>query len=436
MRKLSYWRACLLTAVVFLLPGLAKAQDATGYFPPDVNWPLPFSNHPDRDGIFVSAEFIMFRQTNPITGQTVAVRGFKDTDGSISAAVNGVANVGAFFGSGKEALNTNQVSGPNDYQPGTNLEIGYKLSNGASISLGWMFITQHRTLASATSVPFNQAIGVDGADSFMFSPVYGFPPDFAGAFGPNFATGTGTANGLGAVKIGSGATINAAGVITPAAPIGNFLAAYGIWNGASIETITFLQRVQQYQITWRDVVFETENYRCSYTVGPRFFWIWEKFEWRAMDIDTNGNGGPLDTAIYSNIESNRMYGAFAGFSQECYLGHGFAVQLDLQAAMFLDVVREKALYTTGAKDGIPRNTAESKRTITAWNAVPEINGNIQLVWYPIQSVECRLGYNAMAFFNTVSSPHPIDFNYGSLTPEYKSTFRLFDGLNVGISFLF
>jgi hypothetical protein len=328
------------------------------------------------------------------------------------------------------------VSGPNDYQPGTKIDIGYKFENGASISLSWMYLTQHRTLASATSVPFNQAIGVDGADSFMFSPVYGFPPDYAGAFGPGFGTGTGTANGLGAVKIGTGSSLSATGVVGPATPLGNFLAAYGIWNGASIETITFLQRVQQYEITWRDVVFESENYRLSYTVGPRFFWIWEKFEWRVSDLDTNGNGGPLDTAIYSNIESNRMYGAFAGFSQECYLGHGFAVSVDLQGAMLLDVVREKALYTTGAKDGIPRATAESKRTVTQWNAVPEINGNIQLVWYPIQSVEMRIGYNAMAFFNTISSPQPIDFNYGALTPQYKSTFRLFDGLNAGIAFLF
>ncbi len=60
-----------------------------------------------------------------------------------------------------------------------------------------------------------------------------------------------------------------------------------------------------------------------------------------------------------------------------------------------------------------------------------------LVWYPLPSVQVRLGYNAMAFFNTFSSPRPIDFNYGSLTaPMYQSTFRLFDGLNLGLAILF
>src|SRR5205807_4087740 len=136
------------------------------------------------------------------------------------------------------------------------------------------------------------------------------------------------------------------------------------------------------------------------TVGPRFAWIWERFQWRTFDLDTNtGTGGPLDTAIYNNIDSNRMYGPFAGFGSECYLGHGFALQCDIQGAIFLDVIRERQEYTTGVRYGIPQPTAESKRTLTKWTAVPEINGDINLVWYPIQSVEIRLGYNIMTFFN-------------------------------------
>ena len=123
-----------------------------------------------------------------------------------------------------------------------------------------------------------------------------------------------------------------------------------------------------------------------------------------------------------------MYGAFCGWSNECYLGHGFALQFDIQAALFLDVIRERQQYTTGVRYGIPQPTAESKRTLTQWTAVPEVNGSLNLVWYPIQSVQLRLGYDVMAFFNTVSSPRPIDFNYGSLTAPYQSTSRLFDGL--------
>ena len=409
MRTRTFWRACLFTALVLLLPGLVKAQDATGLGSPDVMYPLPLSNRPDLGGFVCSAEYVMFRQTNPLRDQIVAYRGFTDTDGSIAGSFFGLPNTpGTKFGSQREALNTHQATGPNDYSPGFKIDLGYKFDTGGELLFSWMFLTQHQTHASATSVPFGFNAGPDLADSFLFSPVYGFPNDYAGAFDVNHR------------KL----------------PVGNLLAAYGIWNGASIETISFTQRTQQYEITWRDVVFETDNYRLSYLVGPRFFWFWEKFAWRTSDINIDtGEGGPLDTAIYSNIVSNRLYGAHAGFSQECYLGHGFAVQTDIEVAMLLDVVREKAEYRTGAKFGLPQPTAESKRTITTFAPVPEINGSINLVWYPIQSVQVRLGYNAMAFFNTVSSPRPIDFNYGSLTPRYESTFRLLDGLNFGVAII-
>jgi hypothetical protein len=411
MRKLSFWRACLLTGLVLLLPGLARAQsDATGYAAPDPNWPVPFSNRPDLGGFYCAAEFVMYRQTNPLTSQNVAYRGFVDVDGSIGAALGNGLGAGQFYGTKTLALDTHQVSGPNDYQPGTKIDLGYKFYNGGSISISWLYLTEHKTQASATSAPFALNVGVGSPDSFLFSPVYGFPPDYGGAFGVNFG---------GARKIA----------------IGNPLAPYGIWNAATIETISFLQRVQQYEITWRDVVFETENYRLSYLVGPRFFWIWERFQWRTSDVDLTGQGGPLDTAIYNNTDSNRMYGAHAGFSSECYIGKGFALQFDIEGALFLNVIRERQEYTTGARYGLPQVTAESKRTQTQWGAVPEINGDINLVWYPIQSVQLRLGYNAMAFFNTISSPRPIDFNYGSLTAPYHSTFRFFDGLNVGVAVL-
>jgi hypothetical protein len=409
MRTLSIWRASLFTALILLLPGLAQAQDAPGYFPPDINWPTPFSNRPDLGGIYCAAEFVLYRQTNPLTSQNVAYRGFQDVDGSISAALNNGLGAGQFYGTKTLALDTHQVSGPNGYQPGFKIDLGYKFSTGASISLSWLYITEHKTQASATPAPFALNVGFGQTDSFLFSPVYGFPPDYAG----NFTA----ANGRRKIAIG------------------NPLAAYGIWNAASIETISFIQRSEQYEITWRDVVFETENYRLSYLVGPRFFWIWERFQWRTSDLDLNGVGGPLDTAIYNNTDSNRMYGAHAGFSSECYIGKGFALQFDLEGALLLNVIRERQEYTTGARYGLPQPTAESKRSQTQWTATPEINADINLVWYPIQSVQLRLGYNAMAFFNTISSPRPIDFNYGSLTAPYESTFRLFDGLKAGIAFI-
>jgi hypothetical protein len=409
MRTLSCWRAYLVTALVLLLPGAALAQDATGYFPPDCNPPLPFSNRPDLGGLYCGAEFVMYRQTNPLKGQNVAYRGFLDVDGSISLALGDGAGPHTFYGSRQLALDVQQADGPNSYSPGTNIVIGYKFANGASFAVSWLYLTETQTHASATSAPFDLNVGFDSANSYLFSPVYGFPNDYAS----NFRTDNGRR------KIA----------------IGNPDAAYGIWNAASIETISFIQRVQQYEFTWRDVVFETENYRCSYLVGGRFFWIWERFQWITKDLDLAGQGGPLDTAIYGNIDSNRMYGAHAGFSNECYIGHGFAMQLDVEGALLLDVIRERQSYTTGVRYGVPVPTAVSKRTVTQWTAVPEVNASLNLVWYPIQSVEVRLGYNVMAFFNTISSPVPIDFNYGSLTAPYQSTFRLFDGFNVGVAFI-
>src|SRR6202043_1460856 len=133
------------------------------------------------------AEAIMFRQTNPIKNQYVAIRNFVDTDGGIVSDLTRGANqqTGRNLRSQDSALVTNQVSGPNDYQAGTNLEIGLKFGTGAAISLSWMYLTQHKTLASATPVAFNQNVAQALADTFLFSPVYGFPNDYAGNFGPN-----------------------------------------------------------------------------------------------------------------------------------------------------------------------------------------------------------------------------------------------------------
>src|SRR5260370_24403321 len=89
---------------------------------------------------------------------------------------------GTYYGSQKLALTTDQVSGPNDYQPGFTLDIGYKFASGASVAISWLYLTEHKTIASATSAPFALDIGQDGANSFLFSPVYGFPNDYTGNF--------------------------------------------------------------------------------------------------------------------------------------------------------------------------------------------------------------------------------------------------------------
>lgn len=73
-------------------------------------------------------------------------------------------------------------------------------------------------------------------------------------------------------------------------------------------------------MSYRKPVYETDDYRLSASVGPRFVWIWERFKWIATDLNLYGEGNNLDAAAYTNIVSNRMYGINAGLGQEWYLG--------------------------------------------------------------------------------------------------------------------
>src|SRR5262249_5769831 len=154
-------------------------------------------------------------------------------------------------------------------------------------------------------------------------------------------------------------------------------------NGAIRETIEFDQRTQQIEATYRVPIYENEYCRAYGYVGPRFFWIWERFKWTTWSSDAAGNEMPEWAAIYTNIVSNRMYGAFIGMGQEAYLGHGFAVSLDIEGALLLDIARERAEYALGAKDVPPIN----KRTITAYSAVPEPAAKINLWWYPAEAIQ-------------------------------------------------
>lgn len=196
-------------------------------------------------------------------------------------------------------------------------------------------------------------------------------------------------------------------------------------------TEAFEQRFSEYEATWRFVLYENENFRISSLVGPRITWIWDKYQWRTTDQDVNGALDPSWVALYSNVVSNRLYGIHFGCSQECYIGHGFAYQLDLQTALFINSVKETAKYELGVVD-----KPENKRAKRETTFVPELQGNLFLAWYPREGIQIRIGYDAMAFFNTISSPRPVDFNYGSLTPNYEKGFRLFDGWSAGLAINF
>ncbi len=400
-----YRKACLWAVLAWtgLVPAGGTAWAQLGYAPPDPTLPIPtYNTRPEDGGYFGALSFIMYRQTNPLQDQPVAYRGFVDVDGSITTATNpavvGLTNV--HYGSFKEALNTDQVTGPNSYQPGFKVEIGWKFGDSRALTIGWMYMFQQSRQAVATLAPPGFQVGPNLADTFLTSPVYNFPPEYAG--------------------------LQSVGV-------GNPTATYGIWNGASVMTLDFEQKNQQWEATWRETVFQTECYRLSGLVGPRFFWFWERFRWRTSDYDFNGSIDPSSVAIYSNIVSNRMYGAHAGFQSEYYLGHGFACLFEMQGALFVNVIKTRVKYELGAKHLPPAN----KRARTEFSIVPEVQSSLSLMWYPYEGVQFKLGYDFMAFFNTMSSPNPIDFNYSSLTPWFtKSVNRYLDGFHATVALSF
>src|SRR3954447_10512484 len=127
----------LLVAVALLAaPVAATAQDQGDYVPP-VDSTGPFS-HPryEGGGFYVGAEFLYMRQTRPLRDQTVAVRGFTDFDGSLTGVP------GTFVGSGREALNVDQLRGPGSYQPGLNLFIGWRFENAVAVELRWWHLNE------------------------------------------------------------------------------------------------------------------------------------------------------------------------------------------------------------------------------------------------------------------------------------------------------
>jgi hypothetical protein len=420
MRGKTIWGACLLAAGLALAPGLARAQDnrtiahtvgeiqdtgfgAAGFAPEDpILWNPLYSTRPEDGGFYAWGQYVMYRQTNPLVDQQVAVRGFIAVDDSVL----GPGTAGTFIGTRNEALNVSQLAGPNSYQPGFEAGLGWRFRDGTTISFNFLFISDAQYRAAATSANRNLALRSDLADSFLTAYVFNFPNAYAGA---PFKIG----------GPGSG--------FTPQA-------AFGIWDAASIMTEEFIQRAQQYEITWRFPVYETECYRLSGLMGPRMFWLWERYRWSTTSQDITGNtpDGNLDEAIYTNIVSNRMWGGKIGVSQEWYIGHGFACMCDLQAALFVDSVKETAQYQLGDKFASP----QAKRSRRDWATVPELQGTLGIMWYITGGIQLQLGYDTMAFFNTISSPRPVDFNYGALAPKYESQFRFFDGWKVGAAFIF
>jgi hypothetical protein len=431
MRRITVWGAGLLAALAALAPGGAFAsgvgengEGGPDYAPPAtwLNLPVPlYSTHPDLGGPFVFGGFALYRQTNPLTDQPVAYRGFIVTDPVTTQAdlvtpANFFVPQGTFLGNRTVALDVHQVTGPGTYEPGFTIGVGWKCQDGPAVTLSWLWLASAQFRADATLINRpDQILGGSLANSFLTSFVYNFPSQYGGPF----------------AKVTLAPLSNPTGL---AVPVGG---VFGIWNGASVETEKFEQRASQIDLCYRVPFYETECYRVSGLVGPRFFWIWERFTWNTTDIGLDAAGNtlpdqPTFSALYTNVVSNRMYGVNCGFCQEYYCGCGFACMLESEACLYLDIVKEQAKYQF-PNDQIP---PQNKRRITQYRVVPEFQLTPRIMWYPWEGIQMSLGYDLMAFFNTIAAPRPIDFNYSALDPPYVSTHRFFDGIQANIALLF
>lgn len=449
MRTRSLCLKMMLTAVMALAPTVVvRGQD---YSPPDPVFPLPlYHERPEMGGFYAAGDFILFRQTNPLKEQPIAVRGFVDTFGNVQGTERYLNDInfgifqpnpivpGLFFGSGTPALDVNQVSGPNSYQPGFRTTLGWKFRNDLDVEFNWSHLFTKKL--SATAAPIGSTLngGPGGADSFLFSPVYNWTPSYTGPADKVIVSiDTPGAFTIGRLPLD----------FFPDQVFQTTAGPAGIWNAAQIMTIQFTQRYDDFEFIARIPIYENDRCRCYGLFGPRHIQLWERFWWHTVDISVpetvftagglqtaitgGGASGPQDQANYTNIVSNRLYGPLFGLGSDVYVGHGFGINLDLRCGSYIDVVKERAKYELGD------HSTAAQRSRTDYTMAFELTGRLNLTWYPIEGVELRFGYELENLFNTVSSPRPIDFNMGSITPTYdKGTYRLFDGFSAGISLIF
>lgn len=385
-------RGLLLIAGLFLIPQTLCAQEV-----PQVIFTGPLS-HPrfEDGGFFTGFEFLYWGTNQPLRSQSIAFRGFQVIDNGLGVPP------GTFVGSKEEALNVNQLTGPSTYQPGWDLFIGWRFQGGVVVELGWKHLVQARFSASAglLSPSFNTGFALE--NTFLFAPVVNFPAQYAGN-AQNF-------------------------------PQGFVGTTFGIWNAASLMEMTYTQRFDTYEIKARVPILDTYDYRTYGIFGPRIAWIWDNFRWRTVDADQTGNAGPDTTAIYNNMVSNRMYGVHFGVGHDWWLGStpvgGFAFTCEVEGAMYINLVK------TNAKYALADRSISSGRSRRLNTLVPGAEGRFGFWWYPWEAISFQFGYDVMTFFNTIASHRPVDFNLGTVDPEYlHQPMRWFYGLRAGINFV-
>ncbi|MFN4258009.1 MAG: hypothetical protein ACK4RK_01840 [Gemmataceae bacterium] len=303
MRTRMRWLAVALTAAMGWGPVSAWGQEVppadpqlTHYFPQQLPLPL-FHDRPETGGLYTAIEFLFFHQPRPIRGQVIATRGVVDSNGSLT----GTGLPGIPLGTHRVALRADDL-GRTSWQPGYNLTVGWKFSDGSAIEASWWKLFQTQYTGGAAGVPPQFLGPIGNFDSFLYANVFNFPPEYAG---PEYKVIPGLnnpvmINGLAflpvlgipdyIIPIGPGVGAGVPGVDSePEGPFAQALplpqpgALYGIWNGADSMTIKFTQRFDQFDITYRMPLCEDYESCCRtfFLAGGRFAWIWERFQWRA-----------------------------------------------------------------------------------------------------------------------------------------------------------
>lgn len=394
----------LVAAALWLAPGSVSAQY---YEVPPKTFVGPLS-HPryEDGGFFVAFDAVVMNLDRRIKNQAVAFRGFIDLDGSVTKQPPPVP-VGTFA----EALNTEQLRGPGSWTPGFDIVMGWRFESGIALTASWVHLSDTRYSVSAGPIPRNFQVGSLLEDTFLFAPVTNFSADYAG---PRDIPES-----------------------TPPDPVNDATptALYGIWNGADNMQIELLQRFDMVTLTTRVPVWDGEYCRTYGLIGPRVITMYERFKWRTVDLDQFGIGTAANNAEYTNIVSNRLYGAFIGCGQEWFLGDvpvlgGFSFSLDAAGALYGDWVKGRAKYRR--EDEL----TSASRARNFFRVAPGLEAKASFWWYPWEAVQIRIGYNFMGLFNTIASERPIDFDMGQISPVYNQTNRLLHGFDIGIGFVF
>ena len=168
--------------------------------------------------------------------------------------------------------------------------------------------------------------------------------------------------------------------------------AYGIWNGATNEVISFIQRYQQMQFGTRVPMFQTEYSRVYGIGGGQFSWFFERFRWFAQDLDVNGNQQPNWAANYNNTLSQRMYGAMAGIGNEIFIANQFSVSAEVTGSGLMDVAVERSKYELADKSTESKFSSGSVPLCSQCERGMSICGGIRT-----DGVQIRFGYQALTF---------------------------------------